>query len=70
MHPNLHNGDMTCPVQRGNDYEVVYTASTPFTIGQLWVGPSDNPHSDVNAFYPATATQGQFGQHRANGAVT
>jgi hypothetical protein len=68
--PNLNNQDMTCPTTGVNDYEVVYTSSTAFTVGQIWVGPSDQPHSDTNAFYPGTATQGEFATVSSNGSVT
>ena len=71
--PCEHNGDMVCPVNGANDYEVVYTASTAFTIGQIYVGPSDNKSvspGNENSFYPGTATQGAFVNVAANGTVT
>jgi hypothetical protein len=71
--PCEHNGDMECPVDGANDYHVVYTASTAFTVGQIFVGPSDN-HSispgDRNSFPPGTPTQGAFLEVSSNGTVT
>jgi hypothetical protein len=71
--PCEHNGDMVCPVNGANDYEVVYTASMPFSVGQIYVGPSDNqsiPPSDENSFPPGTPSQGQMVDVSASGTVT
>jgi hypothetical protein len=71
--PCEHNGDMKCPVDGANDYEVVYTASTAFTVGQIYAGPSDNPSippGDRNSFSPGTPGKGAFVDVSSDGTVT
>jgi hypothetical protein len=71
--PCENNGDMECPVNGANGYQVVYTASTPFTVGQIYVGPSDNPAvpaSAENSFPPGSPTQGVLLDVSSNGTVT
>jgi PEP-CTERM motif len=69
--PNLNNQDMTCPTSGVNDYEVVYTSKSPFTIGQIWVGPPDSSSlGNKNSFPPGTASKGEFVNVSPTGVVT